>query len=75
MFSIDDDTVFTDFEEREIKDPSARKEVNGRRIYQTRRLRMPKEMGPPVLCDLGSAVAGDENVLKMFSLTSTAHQR
>ena len=58
MFSIDDGEVFEDFEQEEIKNPSPRKEADGRIIYESRRLRMPKKMGSPVLCDLGSAVIG-----------------
>lgn len=60
MFSIDDETVFSDFERQELEDPCPRKEVDGRTIYLSRELRMPKQMGPPVLCDFGSAVLGDK---------------
>ncbi|KAM5508252.1 magnesium ion transporter [Microsporum canis] len=59
MFNIADDSVFSDFEERELQTPSPRKEVDGNTIYVSRELRMPKEMGPPVLCDFGSAMPGD----------------
>ncbi|KAI1154289.1 serine threonine protein kinase, CMGC group [Nemania diffusa] len=61
MFGIDDDSVFTAFEKQELLDPSPRKEIdNNRLIYLSRELRMPKKWGAPVLCDFGSAVAGDE---------------
>ncbi|KAI0406273.1 serine threonine protein kinase, CMGC group [Xylaria palmicola] len=61
MFGINDHSVFTAFEEQELLDPSPRKEIgNNRVIYLSRELRMPKKWGAPVLCDFGSAVAGDE---------------
>ena len=59
MFSVADDSVFTDFENQELAEPSPRKEVDGRIIYRSRDLGMPKCLGPPVLCDFGSAVPGD----------------
>ncbi|GAB1320439.1 hypothetical protein MFIFM68171_10649 [Madurella fahalii] len=59
MFGIHDDTVFSDFEQQELRNPCPRKEVDGRTIYMSREVRMPKEWGAPVLCDLGSAVLGD----------------
>ncbi|KAH7095003.1 kinase-like domain-containing protein [Paraphoma chrysanthemicola] len=59
MFGIEDDSVFSDFEDRELKTPCARKEIDGRVIYESHELRMPKEWGAPVLCDFGSAVPGD----------------
>ncbi|KAJ5247267.1 hypothetical protein N7468_002250 [Penicillium chermesinum] len=60
MFGIDDDSVFSDFEENELRDPSPGKELDGRTIYVSRELRMPKRLDAPVLCDFGSAVFGDE---------------
>lgn len=59
MFGITDDTVFGDFEEEELQRRVPRKEADGRTIYTSRELRMPKEWGAPVLCDFGSAVPGD----------------
>lgn len=59
MFGIDDNSVFSAFEEQELLDPSPRKLVDGRAIYLSRELQMPKNWGAPVLCDFGSAVAGD----------------
>lgn len=59
MFGIADDSVFSDFEEAELRNPCPRKEVGGRTIYVSRELRMPKAWGAPVLCDFGSAVIGD----------------
>ncbi|KAM5344911.1 hypothetical protein ACJ41O_010773 [Fusarium nematophilum] len=59
MFGIEDDSVFSAFEEQELLDPSPRKLVDERAIYVSRELQMPKHWGAPVLCDLGSAVAGD----------------
>lgn len=59
MFGIYDDSVFTAFEQEEQSEPTPRKEVDGRTIYVSRELRKPKDYGAPVLCDFGSAVAGD----------------
>ena len=60
MFGIEDDSVFTALEEKELLEQSARKLVDGgRSIYVSRELRMPKKLGAPVLCDFGSAVPGD----------------
>lgn len=60
MLGIQDDTVFTAFEEREMTEPSPRKIIDeSRSIYLSRELPMTKGFGAPVLCDLGSAVVGD----------------
>ena len=60
MFGIDDDTIFPEFEELEVHDPCPRKEVDGGRIiYESRQPRKPETVGPPLLCDFGSAVLGD----------------
>ncbi|OAQ73078.1 CMGC/SRPK protein kinase [Pochonia chlamydosporia 170] len=59
MFGVNDDSVFSAFEGQELRDPSPRKEVDGRVVYTSRELQMPKNWGAPVLCDFGSAVAGD----------------
>ncbi|KAK7414415.1 hypothetical protein QQX98_006693 [Neonectria punicea] len=59
MFGIEDDSVFSAFEEQELLDPSPWKLVDGRVIYVSRELQMPKHWGAPVLCDFGSAVVGD----------------
>ncbi|KAK8868430.1 serine threonine protein kinase CMGC group [Apiospora arundinis] len=61
MFGINDDSVFTRFEEQELNSPSPRKLVdNGRAIYLSRELPPPKDWGAPVLCDFGSAVIDDK---------------
>lgn len=60
MFGIDDDSVFSDFENNELQNPCPRKEVDGRIIYTSRELRMLKILGAPILGDFGSAVMGDE---------------
>lgn len=59
MFGIEDDSVFSTFEEEEVLSPSPRKLVDGRAIYLSRELVMPKNWGAPVLTDFGSAVIGD----------------
>lgn len=58
MFGTGDDSIFRDFEEAELQTPSPRKELDGRTVYLSRQLGMPKELGPPVLCDFGSAISG-----------------
>ncbi|OKL62683.1 hypothetical protein UA08_01348 [Talaromyces atroroseus] len=60
MFGIADDSVFSDFENNELHDPSPRKELDGRTVYVSRELRMLNWLDAPVLCDFGSAVFGDE---------------
>lgn len=67
MFDISDDSVFRDFEDDELHTPSPRKELNGRTVYLSRDLRMPgnvRNLDPPVLCDFGSAVYGDQEHLE-----------
>ncbi|KAJ6142860.1 protein kinase [Penicillium samsonianum] len=61
IIGIEDDSVFSEFEEREMQIPGPRKVVgpDGRTIYLCQDLRMPKRIGHPILCDLGSAVPGD----------------
>ncbi|RMZ75409.1 hypothetical protein DV738_g5486, partial [Chaetothyriales sp. CBS 135597] len=60
MFGIADDSVFSDFEENELQNPCPRKELSdGRTIYLSRELRMPKDWSAPVLCDFGSAMPGE----------------
>ncbi|KAI0470082.1 serine threonine protein kinase, CMGC group [Xylariaceae sp. FL0804] len=58
MFDIQDDSVFSAFEEQELLSPCPRKNEEGRFIYVSRELGIPKQIGAPVLCDFGSAVAG-----------------
>jgi serine/threonine protein kinase len=45
-------------EEKELERPVPRKEVvpGGRTIYMSRDLKIPKNVGLPVLCDFGSAM-------------------
>ncbi|KAL3445648.1 kinase-like domain-containing protein [Aspergillus insuetus] len=58
MLGIDDDSVFSDFEGKELEHPVSRKEVvpGGRTIYMSRDLKTPKNIGLPVPCDFSSAV-------------------
>ncbi|KAK8099812.1 hypothetical protein PG999_010186 [Apiospora kogelbergensis] len=65
MFGINDDSVFTAFEDQELHKPSRRKLFDdGRAIYLSRELQMPKDWGAPVLCDFGSAVLDDREHLE-----------
>ncbi|KAJ5478146.1 hypothetical protein N7530_003655 [Penicillium desertorum] len=57
MFSIRDDSVFTDFEESELQQPVPRKvDEDGRINYTSQELKIPKRAGAPVLCDFASAM-------------------
>ena len=58
MFSVEDEGVFSDFEQAELTSPSSRKEVAERTVYTSHQLRSTKGIGAPVLCDFGSAVLG-----------------
>jgi serine/threonine-protein kinase SRPK3 len=59
LFSSPNDLVFAELEQKELQNPSARKEIDGRIIYVSSELGRPTELGPPVLCDFGSAVLGN----------------
>ncbi|GKZ64988.1 hypothetical protein AnigIFM50267_007148 [Aspergillus niger] len=59
MFGIEDDSFFHDFTENKLRNPCPRKELDGRNIYVSRELGMPRQLGAPILCDFGSAVPGD----------------
>ena len=48
------------FTKAELKDPSARKFVDGTTIYASRRFDIPDVLGGVVLGDFGAAVRGDE---------------
>ncbi|GLA06707.1 hypothetical protein AnigIFM60653_007650 [Aspergillus niger] len=56
MFGIEDDSFFHDFTENKLRNPCPRKELDGRNIYVSRELGMPRQLGAPILCDFGSAV-------------------
>lgn len=60
MFGIKDVSDFTYFQESELQEPVPRKEVDtdGRIIYMSQELRVPKQPGSPVLCDFGSVMLG-----------------
>lgn len=51
--------VFRDLEQKELHSPTPRKETDGRIIYTPSELGRPTELGPPLLCDFGSAVLGN----------------
>jgi serine/threonine-protein kinase SRPK3 len=60
MFSVpDDDLIFQELEQEELRNPSPGKELDGRTIYISSQLGRPTEFGPPVPCDFGSAVLGN----------------
>ena len=57
MFTIANINVLMDFEAAEDRDPSPRKKLNDRTIYQSRQFRS-QEFGVPKLCDFGEARFG-----------------
>ncbi|KAI1307727.1 kinase domain protein [Xylaria venustula] len=60
LYNVYDHSVFSDFEEEEIRNPCRRKEVDGRVIYASRGFRYSSKVGNAVLCDFGVSVFGDE---------------
>ncbi|PYH37078.1 kinase-like protein [Aspergillus neoniger CBS 115656] len=66
MFGIKDDSVFTDIEENESRRPVPRKEGDERTIYMSRELKVPREVGAPVLCDFGSAMVVNDEYQRVF---------
>ncbi|CAN8102289.1 unnamed protein product [Discula destructiva] len=78
MFETRDDSCFTEFEQVEIKQPCPRKEdADGRFIYVSRELGLPKQWGAPILCDFGSAVilGNEAHAESTFNQTFTVHQK
>ncbi|KAL3434553.1 kinase-like domain-containing protein [Aspergillus tetrazonus] len=64
MLTIEDESIFEDFEKAEKEDPSPRKIANDERsIYATRHFRRPRDnaWGYPVLCDFGEARIGSRH--------------
>lgn len=57
-----DSSVLTQFEEQELNERSPKKEVEGRVIYLSRKMGIPKAFDAPVLCDFGSAVPLDDGL-------------
>jgi hypothetical protein len=63
MLGVEDESVFTDYEQAENSNPSGSKSVSqARRIYASRPFRSPHNhaYGPPILCDLGEARVGTD---------------
>lgn len=61
MLGVEDQSIFTDYEEAETREPRKRKPINEvRTIYSSRAFRRPREnqYGLPVLCDFGEARIG-----------------
>lgn len=58
LMGIDDESVFSEYENEEFEHPVPRKVAGDRTIYLSRPLSLT--FGPPVLCDLGEARLGDE---------------
>ncbi|KAF2222311.1 kinase-like domain-containing protein [Elsinoe ampelina] len=56
--SIEDKSVLENFVKAELAQPSPRKLVDGKLVFVSRRLDLPKEFGIAVLSDFGSAVDG-----------------
>ncbi|QKX57045.1 uncharacterized protein TRUGW13939_04153 [Talaromyces rugulosus] len=62
MIGIKDDSVCVDLEEEQLQQPIPMEQVDadGRTIYISRELMVPKNKGLLVLCDFGSAMFGDQ---------------
>ena len=58
MFEIVDESILGEFERSELQGPSPRKEQDGRCVYTSRELGMPKKVGAPALCEFASTVTG-----------------
>lgn len=61
LFGAGDD-FFEQFQNDELKWPSAVKEVDGGMIYLCRQMGIPRDVSAPFLCDFGSAVPLDDRV-------------
>lgn len=64
MLTVDDESLFTEFEQAEIEEPSPTKVINETRtIYGSRKFGLPKNSlwGQPVLCDFGEARIGQSH--------------
>ncbi|CAK4029640.1 CMGC SRPK kinase [Lecanosticta acicola] len=57
---IEDESILTEFVEKELEHPCPRKFVDGETIYARRSFSQPKRYGRAVLSDFGAAVRGDE---------------
>lgn len=61
MLTVDDESLFADFEMSEAAEPSLAKIIDDTRIiYRSRKLGLPKDArwGQPVLCDFSEARIG-----------------
>lgn len=61
MLTVEDDTIFEQFEIAEVESPTPQKLIdNSRTIYRSRRLPKPRhsKYGFPRLCDLGAMWVG-----------------
>lgn len=58
MLNVEDTSILLAFEEDEMSDPTPRKIVGDRSIYCSRRLRLPKIHGRPILSDFEAARFG-----------------
>lgn len=61
MLTVDDESLFAEFEISEAEEPSPAKIIDDNRtIYGSRRMGLPKDArwGQPVLCDFGEARIG-----------------
>lgn len=62
LFHVSEDSIFRQFEQEELQNPSARKvDLEGNRtVYEARSLQRPRKVGHTVLCDFGEARFGQE---------------
>lgn len=66
MLSLEEESVLEAFESDEVANPSEQKVYSDRIVYQSRAIRRPKAIGPPILCDFGLARieggSGDDDI-------------
>jgi serine/threonine-protein kinase SRPK3 len=60
LMGIDDETVLSEFEEAEARDPSPYKVDRQRVIYTSRQFRVRGSTGRQILCDFGQARIGNK---------------
>ena len=63
MLGIEDDAIFSLFEDEERTEPSLRKIDENRIIYATRPVGIPDDATRAVLCDFGDAHFGDKTYI------------
>jgi hypothetical protein len=63
MIGVDDDTIFKNFVQEELAEPSLRKIDGDSIIYVTRQVEIPDNPSHFILCDFGDAQSGEETYI------------